>query len=792
MNCPAPHPWPEEAGPPKRAAYICKTLDGVITHWDEAAQSLLGYTPEEIVGHPVARLVPAGYWGEQIWIRDRILRGQPIRHLETCRIHRDGHLVDLTLQISPLRSDTGQVIGLAKTVLRTSSQRATLERMRREAGRLARTFHSAPLPLAITRLSDGLVLEANDLFGEMTLLPREQLLGRTLSQIGVWPDPADRLRLLTELLPHGRLSNYPVSTHAVDGSARELLLTAELLELAGQPCLLTLSHDVTALHDVERLLHRRDREFADIVETAMDAIVSIDQHHRICLFNRAAQNMFGVTAEEVMGQPLDRFIPDNVRANHYQRVQSFVDGGEDARRMGIGRVVHGQRADGSVFPMEASISRVGHGDSLRITVVARDATALREAEKARMAADAAESANRAKTDFLSRMSHELRTPLNAVLGFAQLMLSNQKEPLTEGQTQQVEQVQQAGWHLLALINDVLDLSRVESGSLPVEPQALAPVDVLQEALQMARPQAQVRQIDLFRLSAPEVLPVVRADPVRLRQVLLNLIGNAIKYNRPGGRVSVSAEADHALGQLRILVADNGLGMSHEQLAHLYEPFNRLGRERSNVEGTGIGLLLSRELMRLMKGDLTVQSEAGQGTTICITLPLDQPGAASPASLVAAPTKGSARGTDLNVDWGGSVLYVEDNPVNQLLMEQLLSRCPTVTLHCEETGEQALRWVQQNHPDLVLLDMQLPDMNGLEWMARLQATCQTAGEQPMPVIAVSASAMPDDMQHARAAGVADYWTKPLILDQVVHDLSDWLRRSDSDGNAHPHPPTPPSP
>jgi PAS domain S-box-containing protein len=755
MTCPAPHPWPEEAGPPSRAAYICKTLDGVITHWDDGAQALLGFSAEEVIGHPVARLVPPGYWGEQIWIRDRILRGQPIRHLETCRIDRNGHLVDLTLQVSPLRDDSGQIIGLAKTVMRTSSQHATLARMRREAGRLARTFHSAPLPLAITRLSDGMVLEVNDLFGE----------------------PADRLRLLTELLQQGRLRNYPVSTRATDGTARELLFTAELLELAGQPCLLTLSHDVTALHDVERLLHRRDREFEDIVETAMDAIISIDQHHRICLFNRAAQNMFGVTAEEVMGQPLDRFIPDKVRPNHFELVQSFVDGGEDARRMGIGRVVHGLRADGSIFPMEASISRVGHGESLRITVVARDATALREAEKARMAADAAESANRAKTDFLSRMSHELRTPLNAVLGFAQLLLSNQKEPLTEGQTQQVEQVQQAGWHLLALINDVLDLSRVESGSLPVEPQPLAPVDVLQEALQMARPQAQVRQIELYRLSAPSILPVVQADPLRLRQVLLNLIGNAIKYNRPGGWVRVSAEADIVRGQVSITVADNGLGMSPEQLTHLYEPFNRLGRERSNVEGTGIGLLLSRELVRLMKGELTVQSTAGQGTTIALTLPMHAQAATAPVAG-ATPYVGGARGTNADANWGGTVLYIEDNPVNQLLMEQLLSRCPTVTLHCEETGAQSLEWVRHNQPDLVLLDMQLPDMNGLEWMAKLRTQFQAEAREPMPVIAVSASAMPDDMQQARIAGVADYWTKPLILDQVVHDLSRWLRHPDT--------------
>jgi PAS domain S-box-containing protein len=338
-----------------------------------------------------------------------------------------------------------------------------------------------------------------------------------------------------------------------------VLANIEPVTLGGQPCLYVLLNDISGWRQAERQLQRRDREFADLVNSASDAIVSIDAHQRVCLFNRAAEQMFQVSAEEALGQTLDRFIPGEWRSRHAALVQQFIDSGAEARRMGSGRLIHGCRADGSVFPIEASISRVGQGESLRLTVVARDVSQAKAAEQDHLARIAAESANQAKTAFLSRMSHELRTPLNAVLGFTQLLLSGRQDPLSQAQVRQVELVQQAGWHLLALINDVLDLSRIEGGQLRVEARAIDPIHCLQEALALAMPQAQASGIALAGPAPDADLPVILADPLRLRQVLLNLLSNAIKYNRAHGEVQLSArrQAD----RLQVQVRDNGLGLT---------------------------------------------------------------------------------------------------------------------------------------------------------------------------------------------------------------------------------------
>ncbi|MEF7612613.1 ATP-binding protein [Aquincola sp. MAHUQ-54] len=404
-----------------------------------------------------------------------------------------------------------------------------------------------------------------------------------------------------------------------------------------------------------KLLHR-ERQLAGLVDTAMDAIVSIDAQHKIRLFNRAAAEMFRLPAEQAIGEDLDRFIPTRVREAHRQHVRMFARTGSTARRMGLLQTLTGLRADGEEFPVEASISKLGDAGHMLMTVVIRDATELRRAERARLAQAAAESASRAKTDFLSRMSHELRTPLNAILGFSQLLQARTIDPLSDAQRQQVEHIRLAGWHLLALINDVLDVSRIEAGRLTLSPRAVDLLAALDEALRISEATAAQQRMRVEADYRDSGGLWVTADPVRLRQVLLNLLSNAIKYNRPEG--SVHLQAKRAAQQVHVSIEDTGLGMTAEQLAHLYEPFNRLGREHHGIEGTGLGLALTRQLMELMHARIDVESTAGEGTRVTITLaaaeePTAAAGAASPApSVPQLPT---------DAEPNGSVLYIEDNP-----------------------------------------------------------------------------------------------------------------------------------
>jgi signal transduction histidine kinase/CheY-like chemotaxis protein len=427
--------------------------------------------------------------------------------------------------------------------------------------------------------------------------------------------------------------------------------------------------------------------------------------------------------------------------------------------------------------------------------------AMAEARRQRLAA---ELASNAKTDFLSRMSHELRTPLNAVLGFAQVMGLDQRDPLSPGQRQRIEQIQQAGWHLLDLIDDVLDVSRLDSGTLCLQAQPLPIQDELAASAHMLRGQADEAGV---RLSLPTQLPAswgVHADAGRLRQILGNLLRNAIVYNHRGGEVSVAVDHTDQAGtrMLRIAVRDTGMGLSEEQLTQLFQPFNRLGREQGPTSGTGIGLVISRHLAQLMGGSLTASGRPGEGATFTLCLPardLAPPASTSVTGLpptaaasapaatpapVPAPPPVSARsprpvGAD-KVDAADTlpharhVLYVEDNLANSELVRSALAARPWVSVTVAPTTEEGLSVLHNrlrgSRPDLILLDVHLPDASGIELLNLIKSNPETAS---IPVIMISADAMPEQIDAALNSGASCYLTKPVQLAELLRQVDDLM-------------------
>jgi PAS domain S-box-containing protein len=388
-----------------------------------------------------------------------------------------------------------------------------------------------------------------------------------------------------------------------------------------------------------------------------------------------------------------------------------------------------------------------------------DITDGRTAEAVRHERELALRESRAKSAFLARMSHELRTPLNAVLGFTQLLLQDGATD-AEAATRRLrlEVIRSAGRHLLALIDDVLDLTSLDSGGMrmTIVPVRLAPL--VAEMLPLLEPLQRERRVTLAvgALDFP-----ILADATRLRQVLLNLLTNAVKYNRDGGHVTVDAEQQG--GQVVLRVADTGRGMSDEQQRHLFEPFNRLGIESEGIEGTGIGLVIVKSLVERMGGSLRFESAPGVGTLFEVRLPCADDAGEPPTAATAQPSENlpvAAASTPAESPAAarrGTLLYVEDNPVNALIMEELVARRPDLRLHIAVDGTSGVARAIELRPDLVLLDMQLPDFDGHEVLRRLRADPRTAG---IPCIAVSANAMPEDIERALRAGIADYWTKPL--------------------------------
>jgi signal transduction histidine kinase len=373
----------------------------------------------------------------------------------------------------------------------------------------------------------------------------------------------------------------------------------------------------------------------------------------------------------------------------------------------------------------------------------------------------AEKANLAKSSFLSSMSHELRSPLNAILGFAQLMESDSPPP-TFAQKESIDQILQAGWHLLQLISEILDLAKIESGQVPMSCEPVLLTEVMLECKSMIEPLAKQRGLHLT-FSQLDASWFVNADRTRLKQVLINLLSNAIKYNREQGTV----EAQYTLstsGRIRISIKDSGAGLSSEQLSQLFQPFNRLGQEAGGEEGTGIGLVVSKRLVELMGGTISAESTVGVGSVFWFELiSIAEPKLAmNEGDVVALARPQVPRAARLH-----SVLYVEDNPANLKLVEQVIARQPDIHLLTAVNGNSGVEMARLSQPDVILMDINLPGINGFEALKRLHEDPITAH---IPVIAVSANAMQLDVERGMKAGFFGYITKPIKVNEFMEKLN----------------------
>ncbi|MGQ0597975.1 PAS domain-containing hybrid sensor histidine kinase/response regulator [Aquabacterium sp.] len=497
--------------------------------------------------------------------------------------------------------------------------------------------------------------------------------------------------------------------------------------------------------------------------------LSGDEHYR-AMFEAAGVGIARLTPSGHFVEVNQRFADitgrsrDNLIGLHYQDIshpddaagsQAAMEGILAGRQDRMAREKRYVRPDGQiVYAMLNSVMlRDGNGRPVQMVSVIEDISERVRMQEALSSARTAERASKAKTEFLSRMSHELRTPLNAMLGFAQLLRVDPRNPLNEAQRQKVEHIERAGAHLLAMMTDVLDLSRIEAGSLPMSIETLAVSKVMEETLALLSNQAAAAGLKLVH-HLPDAGVYVKADRVRLRQVLSNLLSNAIKYNRAGGQVKVEAMALNE--QVLITVSDTGLGMTPEQITHLFEPFNRLGAERTAIEGTGIGLVIVKRLLDLMDGRIEVSSTPGNGSSFRVWLPL-----ARPLALDAECAElGSRSGFGALDELGAAqrtVLYAEDNVINVELLRQVMRMRPQWHLEVAHSGQQAITMAQSSPPDLLLLDMHLGDMSGLDVSDALTQTATTAS---IPRVALSADAMPDQISQARERGFVEYLTKPL--------------------------------
>lgn len=518
-----------------------------------------------------------------------------------------------------------------------------------------------------------------------------------------------------------------------------------------------------------------ENEFRQIFDSAPDAMVVVDAKGIILFANRQIEGLFGYQLEEVVGAPLDILLPVRFRASHGGHFARYF-AAPTLRTMGSGLELAGCRKDGSEIPIEVSLSPVHTHEGILASAAIRDVQERRRVERERIrneqevreARAAAERASAAKSEFLASMSHELRTPLNAILGFTQLLERDKKEPLSSRHRERLAHIAKGGEHLLRLIDDILDLARIESGRVSITLEAVEVGDVLRELRSTLTPLATRYAVALEVAPSSAALPSVAADRTRLTQIVMNYASNAIKYNRPNGLVTLAC-GPGAEGYVRISVTDTGMGIPKERQHALFQPFQRAGQETGTIEGTGIGLVITKRLAELMGGAVGFESTYGEGSTFWADIPVhiaSKP-CSNPPEVVLAQViqhRGSSK---------SRVLYIEDNAANVAFMREILAEFEGIEFISVPSAERGIEWVRNEVPSLVLMDINLPGMNGLRALQILRE------EHPsMPIIAVTAAASEQDRASGLKAGFFRYLTKPVRIDELMAALGAALARTKS--------------
>jgi PAS domain S-box-containing protein len=598
-----------------------------------------------------------------------------------------------------------------------------------------------------------------------------EVLGRSLIGVRLWDETTDRSDEIAAAVSRRESWSGDVCARRRDGSTFEALVSVTpMVDGAGElVAVVGVTTDITARKAAEERAHR----LSVIVESSPDAVIGSDLEGRVTTWNPAAEELYGYSGSEILGEHIAVLAPED-RQEEITFLLAHVRRGQPVRNFETVR----RRKGGELVHVSLTVSPIvdESGEVVGIAGTARDITEqVRLAEAAdrqrrrleeveRLAAlrnverQAAERASQAKSEFISRMSHELRTPLNAVLGFAQILELEAGEEHREA----VDQILRAGHHLLDLINEVLDIARIESGHLNLSLEPVEVGDVLRAAMELIAPSAARREITMLMPEDLEPGLAVVADRQRTLQVLLNLLSNAVKYNRRGGRVVVGVDAA-AGDRVRISVADTGPGVDPADFERMFMPFERLGAEQTDIEGTGVGLPLARGLVEKMRGSMGVHSELGQGARFWVELPLavdepEQPTTREAPRLQPRPVQDMV------------VLYIDDNLANVRLVERVLQMRPGVNLMSAMQGRLGLELAREHHPDLILLDVHLPDLSGADVLAELRSEPATA---EVPVAIVSADASTRMVQKFQEAGAHFYLTKPFDLDELL-EIVDTVR------------------
>jgi len=782
---------------------IATDAKGVIQIFNVGAERMLGYTAADVMN----KITPADISDPQELIARAIALSEefetPITPgfealvfkasrgiediYELTYFRKDGSRFPAVVSVTALRDEQDAIIGYLLIGTDNTARKQAEEALLKAGALQSAIFNSANFS-SIATDAKGVIQIFN--------VGAERMLGYTAAEVMNKITPADisdpqeviarakalSVELSTPITPgfealvfkasRGIEDIYELTYFRKDGSRFPAIVSVTALRDAQDTIIgyLLIGTDNTARKQVEAEQKKLDQRLRDqqfytrsLIESNIDALMTTDPSGIISDVNKQMEALTGCTRDELIGAPFKNYFTDPERAEagiklvlsekkvtDYELTACARDGKETVVSYNATTFYDRDRTLQGVFAAARDVTERKRLDQ-----------ALQETNVELASAKfVAEKANLAKSDFLSSMSHELRSPLNAILGFAQLIESGSPSP-TISQKRSVDQIIHAGWYLLELINEILDLALIESGKLSLSLESISLAEVMHECHAMVEPQAQKRGISVA-FPQFDIPYFVNADRTRVKQILINLLSNAIKYNRVDGTVVVECIVSTP-GRIRICVEDTGEGLTPDKLAQLFQPFNRLGQETNAGEGTGIGLVVSKRLIELMSGVIGVESTVGEGSVFWIEMNLTtepQPAAVAAEPLAVAQAQIEA---DLQLR---TLLYVEDNPANLMLVEDLIARRPDIRLLSARDGNRGVEIARASRPDVILMDINLPGISGIKALGILAEDPTTAH---IPVIALSANAMPHDIEKGLEAGFFRYLTKPIRVNEFMETL-----------------------
>ncbi len=741
-------------------AMILTGTDGVIRLVNLRAEELFGYARSELLGQRIELLVPERFREAHVGHRGGYVAAPKRRpmgsQLELSGRRRDGSEFPVELSLSPITTPDGTLVAAA---IRDVSVRKRAEL------RFRALLESAPDAMVIVDHDGRIVLlnaQAERLFG----YPRAELLGEVVEKL-----VPKRLRATHGAHRHGYMrdpktrnmgSGLELYGVRKDGTEFPVEISLSPLESEEGGWISSSIRDITDRKQAEARARLASDRLLSAVESIQDGLALYDARDVLVLGNSTCRQLFATIIEgPIVGRRYGELL-DAALASGLFDLQ-----GESGEAFRERLVLYHQNPVGN-FDF-----KTGAGHTFRMTDrrtleggmvstlwdVTEDVELVAERERAQKLA---EDASAAKSEFLSSMSHELRTPLNSILGFAQLLQIDKKTPLNERQKDKLEHVLKGGEHLLRLIDDILDLSHIEAGRVMVSPEPVAVSDVLSEVKTALEPMAERAGITL---SFEESRARVVADRTRFAQILINFGSNAIKYGKAGGRATLRVSEPRP-GSVRISVEDDGLGIPFEKQDRLFQPFQRAGQETGPIQGTGIGLAITKRLAELMRGQVGFESSPGVGSRFWVELPEHDARARAVADAEASQATASSLSGSAGRRY--SLVYIEDNPSNIAFMQELIAELERVNLITAPTAEVGIELVRAHLPDVVIMDINLPGMSGHDAARKLRDWPET---RAIPVIALTAAAMVGDRKRAAEAGFYRYLTKPVRVTELLATLEE---------------------